>query len=380
MQMRSLSFHHCVSFALLLIAAACVEPYNAPVISEDKNYLVVDGFLNSTDRTVSVAISRTSPLYSENTPRPELKALVTLEDEEGNSNTLEEKGSGSYTHTNISVDIQKKYRIHIRTVSREEYFSEYVSIKITPAIDSVSWLPAEDGLRFYVDTHDPTGTTRYYKWDITETYEYTAAFASIIKLVNGQVSTRFESEYIHKCWKTTVGSNILVGTSAKLSEDVISRFQVNYVARGSSKLSRRYSLMVKQQALTEEAYNYWLQLEQTTESLGGLFDPMPTQVTGNFYSATDPTQPVLGFFSGGTIQEKRIFVDFYDLPDHLMIPTRSLCEIDTILVNEIGTYTNATLLIAAYGVPRTLGYLTADPYCIDCRIQGGTLTKPSFWD
>lgn len=378
--MRSLSFHHYFSFALLLIAAACIEPYNPPVISEDKNYLVVDGFLNSTEGSVSVNVSRTLPLYSDEAPRPELKAVVTLEDDQENSYTLLEKGNGSYTRTNLSIDINSKYRIHIRTSNRDEYFSEFVPVKITPAIDNLSWIPDQDGVNFYVDTHDPTGNTRYYKWDFIETYEYSSTFSSPLKLVNGQVLQRFTSEYIDKCWRTIPSNTILVGTSAKFAEDVINHFPVTYVTKGTYKLSRKYSLLVKQQAITEEAYDYWLQLEQTTENLGGLFDPMPTQITGNFYNATDPTQLALGFFSAGTVEEKRIFVEHYDLPDELMVYPRIDCRIDSIAAGNISGYPNSTLLIGSYGIPFPIGYLTSDPVCIDCRVMGGVTTKPSFWE
>jgi hypothetical protein len=108
---------------------------------------------------------------------------------------------------------------------------------------------------------------------------------------------------------------------------------------------------------------------------------MPSEVTGNFYNATHPGEPVLGFFSGGSVREKRIFIGFYDLPDNLqVVPSRMFCEIDSIDIQDIHSYGNATLLIGSFGSPFPIGYTTSTSGCIDCRLQGGTTVKPIFWE
>jgi hypothetical protein len=79
------------------------------------------------------------------------------------------------------------------------------------------------------------------------------------------------------------------------------------------------------------------------------------------------------------VEEKRIFIGFYDLPDALQLYPRNLCIMDTIPASQIRSYSDATLLISGFGSPITIGYTTADNICIDCRVQGGVTTKPSFW-
>src|SRR5688572_8472428 len=106
---------------------------------------------------------------------------------------------------------------------------------------------------------------------------------------------------------------------------------------------------------------------------------MPTQVTGNIYNTTNPDQPALGFFSGGTIEEKRIFIGFYDLPEDLQLFPRTFCQVDSIPVDQIRSYSDKTLLISSYGERSIEGYTTAADICIDCRVQGGVTTKPAFW-
>jgi hypothetical protein len=363
----------------LAVAVSCLEPYNPPVVAQNSNYLVVDAFLNTTDNSASVSLSRTIPLYSDEEVPRELNATVIIEDEAGLRFTLQQEENGLYTLSNIPVDEEQKYRVYIRTSDQQEYFSEFIEPKPTPAIDSVYWKGEKDGVQIYVDTHDDHAATGYYKWDYVETFEYNAQYGSILKVVNGDILYRSPEESIYTCWKTDKATDIHVTATAKLTSDVVSFFPLVFIETGSRKLTRTYSILVRQRAITEEEYNYWLQLRQTTQSLGGLFDPMPTQVTGNFYDGTNPTRPVLGYFSGGSIQEKRIFINFYDLPDHLQVILQSDCVIDSIPLAEIDNRKNFELLIGPYGEPFLLGYLTSIHRCIDCRSLGGITTKPDFW-
>lgn len=368
------------SFVISLIAMACVDPYNPPVVRQDTHYLVVDAYLNSSDGVATVTLSRTQPLYSTDPPPQESDAVVTLEDDQGATYALQHQGSGQYTTSGLTVSTAKKYRMHIRTSAGEDFFSAFITIKPSPEIDNVYWLPERDGIFIYVDTDDPSGNSRYYKWSYTETWEYTSNFASIIKIVGpGVIVPRPFDEYMYMCWRTVPSTGIFVGTSSKLQDDVIRQFPLIFIPKASAKVARKYSVLVKQQAITEEAYNYWLQLEQTTEKLGGLFDPMPSEITGNFYNASDPSQPVLGFFSGGTVQEKRMFVSFIDLPRHLQVTNPEFCVADSIPIEDIINHGPGTLLIDSYGVPFPAGYLTSSTTCIDCRSKGGTTVKPSFW-
>jgi hypothetical protein len=74
-------------------------------------------------------------------------------------------------------------------------------------------------------------------------------------------------------------------------------------------LGIRYSILVKQYALTEDGYHYYQILKKNTESLGSIFDAQPSELTCNFHSLQDPTEIVIGFFSASSVVQKRIFID-----------------------------------------------------------------------
>lgn len=364
---------------LVMISGGCVEPYQPSVVSQDYKYLVVDGNIDLVNGSATVALSRTLPLYEKDPVPPETNAMVSIESDNGSVITLEEVKSGVYEKRNTTFSTSQQYRLIIRTTDNHEYQSDYITIKNTPPIDSVYWEAEIDGLRIYVNTHDDTGNSRYYKWKFQETWQYSTSFSSFIKLVNGKIVPRPEEESINTCWGTNSSKNILVGSSGKLKLDIIDHYLITRVPPGR-KLSEKYSILVSQQAITKEAYDYWQQLQQTTESLGSLFDPMPYELSGNIRCTSDASLKVLGYFGGGSTTEKRIFIEPADIPNHLRSFPHPSCEYDTIPIDQVPTLTDNYLLITFYGYPDTLGYLTSSSICIDCRVLGGTTTKPLFWE
>src|SRR5215204_4487825 len=99
---------------LLVLMCACIEPYVAPVIQEDHNILVIDGFLIPNDTTV-IKLTRTNPIYSKEGLEPETKALVEIEGNDGTSYQLNEKLSGTYVIPPLNLDPAREYRLHVRT-------------------------------------------------------------------------------------------------------------------------------------------------------------------------------------------------------------------------------------------------------------------------
>lgn len=365
----------------LLLIGGCIDPYTPTVSHSNSNLLVVDGYLNYTDQSALVKLSRAISLSDQTYP-DESNAIVTVESSNGVTYLLTEKEKGQYksNQMNLNVESLQKYRLHIKTQDGEEYQSDYIELKQSPPIDSITWKasPSLKGITIYANTHDASGKTRYYQWTYSETWEYNAEYYSSYKIVGGVVVPRPTDETFFLCWNTERSSKILVESTMRLSQDVVSDFPLTFIERGSRKVSRRYYIVVQQRALTEEAYSYWQQLQKTTESLGGLFDPLPSQVIGNVHNINNSFEPVLGYFNGGSVQEKAIFIKFYDLPDYLLYYPRE-CTQDTMKIIDIPRYGSNTAITSSYGTPFTLGYLITSNACIDCRSQGGITTKPDFW-
>lgn len=366
-------------YSLFILTISCLEPYSPPAINEEIDILVVDGHINAADGSASVQLSKAYPLSENTSAIPELNATVQIEDENGTVYTLVEESDGNYKLMNMAVILSTKYRLSILTDREKKYFSDYIELEQSPQIDSITWKLSngQDGLNISVNTHgNKAVNSSYYQWNFVETWEYSAVYPVFARILNKQVVSLDVNPY--KCWISKPSTEINIATSKHLNEDLISDHLLVFIPKGSQKLSRRYSILVQQRTLSREAYNFWTQLKKTTENLGSLFDPLPTQVLGNIHSADGSDEPVLGYFDGGVVAEKRLFISESDLPPdfHFRPP---FCQVDSIPIGDVANYNNI-LLIGSYGQPFTLGY-TASPSagCTDCRSGGGDLIKPDFW-
>ena len=358
--------------------SSCRDPYQPPTVLAQSNLLVVDAFLDGTDQSCSVVLSR-SQNVSDSKARPmEKNATVQLQDSEGNAYLLKETSDGKYSVSNIIIDTQMKYQLSIKTEAGKSYLSSQVEIRNTPPIDDVTWKATDQGLQFYVSTHDDQKKSNYYQYRFVETWEYVAAYPSSYEFRGGVPVPRFTD--IYRCWITRPSSAISIATSIKLSEDIISDFPFYLIARPSQKYLIRYSILVKQNVLTAEAYNYWQQLQKNTEKIGTLFDPQPSQILSNVQNVDDQNEPVLGYFDAGITTEKRIFVSYSELPRNWYF-SNTQCQADTVVNAQLGAHLGDILISGLYKGSSTIpyGYLYTNVTCGDCRASGGTTMKPDFW-
>jgi hypothetical protein len=378
---------------ILAITMACKEKYDSPVISPETGYLVVEGAINSGSGNTDLTLSRTTNLDTRNTIH-ELGAIVKVEAEDNTFNILSEKTDGHYLGNNLNLNITKKYRLNIKTKSGKEYLSDFIAVKNNPPIDSVSWNREEDGVHLYVNTHDNAGETHYYFWNFTETWEHTADYKSFIKYeVSGTSNNKtykvvyrnpndnnyFDSS-MYFCWQHFASTQLLIGSSIKLSQDAIN-LPIAFIPQASVKLNSLYSINVQQQSLTKEAYEFYELMKKNTEMTGTIFDAQPSVLYGNIHSTSDPNEPVLGYISICPVQEKRIFINPKQIPNwnyNSNCKETTFRNSSTIIRDQALGFipTNVVPLLAPF--PTIVSYFAAPPECVDCRLSG-TNVKPDFW-
>jgi hypothetical protein len=361
---------------LMVIGASCLEPYPPPPGVENLNLLVVDGFLNSASGLAQIRLSRSIPLDAIHGYPQESGAVVEVEDEQGEKFTIPEQSPGLYSLTINNLQVGKRYHLMVRTSDDKRYESDPVMLKKSPVLDSVHWMREGDGITIKVDSHDASGSTQYYQWFYTETWEYDADKNSAWIVRNGRPRYRRADEWINICYSTRQSTKIFVSTTADQTADVIRDFPLVHIAAGSKKVCRTYTILVQQRALDEDGYNYWRQLAKNTEDLGTLFDHLPGEVHGNIH-ASDPYEKTLGYFSGSAVEEQRIYIQHRELPEELQFVTRRVC-IDEV-VDAFESYPDGTPLISEFRIGLPLDKNEPTYICMDCRLEGGTVTKPSWW-
>jgi hypothetical protein len=357
----------------LLALAGCVDPYIPAVLDGNANYLVVDGFINGNGRT-RITLTRTTNTAAPTAPPLERGARLIIVDEAGARYSLTETSPGHYRSDSLLLSPAHQYQLRLSTSAGVAYASDLVPLKITPAINQFRWRLVNNQVQLLLSTRDPAQVSRYYRWGLTETWEFQSAFESELEFRNGQLGYRVTP--IYTCWRTERPAAIKQASTAQLSQDAITDLQVLSLNSRTERFKIRYSALVSQYTETPAEFAYYEVLRKNTESVGGVNDPLPSQLTGNVRRLDNPAEPVLGFVSAHTVQQQRLFISRQDLP----------------LLNSLAydtPYQGCTLSKAVAGLDLsrpdivvirqdTSGLLLSTSACADCRVRG-TNAKPSFW-
>jgi hypothetical protein len=393
MRALSLSLRLAVLWCLTLALSGCIDPYMPDVINNTKSFLVVDGFINSRGST-SIKLSRTFDIAAKTAPPVETRATLFIEEESGTRYpVLESSVKGTYTSANLTLNPAKNYRLFIRTAAGLEYASAFVLAKITPPIDAVTWRTSASGLTIYINSHDDANATKYYRWESEETWEIRPPYSPVVEYKNRQMQD-ITVPFPSICWGNAKSTDIKISNTTRLTQDVVADYPIRSLPTTSSLLAYRYSILVKQYAQTAEEYTYWEQLKKNTENIGTLFDPLPSQLTGNIRCLTDGAELALGYVGAYSVQEKRIFITRAELPGLWSITNgySDCIPPDTIfLFKDRPPRPVAETLQSYFSNPDYLpidriysptggviAYLAKSRDCVDCRTRG-TEVKPSFW-
>ena len=374
-----------ITVLLLLLTVTCKEKYSLPEALADKSYLVVEGFIDGGNDSTFIQLSRTVSIGDTARIKNETNASLYIEGQNGEGFTLSEIKPGRYAGGPFTFNLSQQYRLNISTNNGKSYLSDFVDIKATPAIDSISWERVSDGVQIYANTHDPQNKTQYYAWNYHETWEFYSAQYSSYKYTgnpdpDSTIIQRTNGDSLYRCWQSYVSSSIIIGSSAKLSEDIIYHYPLVHIPENSWKLQKRYSILVKQRALSKGAYEYLENMKKNSEQLGSIFDPQPSTSTGNVRCTNDQNEIVIGYIYSSTSIEKRIFIERSQVNDWkyaFYCQEISVKNNPDSLADAFGG--NAYIPTTAEGVGRFIDrYKGASTYCVDCRLRG-TANKPDFW-
>lgn len=371
-----------LSVALVVFLGGCREKYEPDVTSSNSQFLVVEGIINAGSGQTNITLSKTFKLDDSARLRYEPNAQVVVEGEDNSVRPLTSLGNGTYRSPDLGLTVGQKYRLRINTPDGKEYLSDFVTAKETPDIDSVGWRQTSEGVRFYVNTDDPTNNTRYYKWDFDETWEIRTFYQSYYIYENGVVRERTPSEDVSTCWKHGKSNQIIVGSSARLQSDVMFEAPVNFIGKNDEKLSVRYSILVRQSALDKAGFEFYELMKRNTESVGTVFDPQPSEIWGNIRCVTNPGEMVIGYVSIATVNEKRIFVSNTELQSWTFpqyCPTTNVANHPDSLSLAFNTGLSPVDAIYSPSAPVIIGYVTSSKPCVECTARAGSLVRPSFW-
>jgi hypothetical protein len=372
-----------------MLAIACVEPFDLKNIRYTKA-LVVEGHISTINRPQQIKLSRTAAL-NERTFIAESGADVTVENESGEKIQFNEVKPGIYESSSFAGVVGEGYTLSITTSNGRKYKSQQVVLKDGPPIGKIYAefvTEPERGIKISVDTEDPLNKTHFYRWDYVETFEIRTPYESNYVVLPGANEATWRYDRVDHCWGNDTLREVKIKSTIKQDEDKVIAFPLRFISERSYIFRIKYSMLVQQYALSEDAYNYWENIRIFNETQGALADVQPGILIGNVFGVTDPSETVLGYFDASAISEQRVFFDYkdftpvgYERPGfrtdcYEIIPTFVLeSEIaeymltrskDYAIWDVVGSSPNAQFEVFPIG-------------CCDCSNMGTTI-KPSFWE
>jgi hypothetical protein len=374
---------------VFFVLSGCIEPYVPKIEGSADEVYVVTGEVVNLPGYQSLSVSRASSI-SDPKYMPLSNCLIVIEDDKGNSFTMEEYETGKYR---VWMDQNElipgnSYRVRLKTPSGEEIQSDFDRMPNPSVIDSIYFerkdayqkntgLPLK-GLQFYIDFHSDDTENRYFRWVADETWEHHAPLPMEYYYDGASHRIRPPDYTYNICWTTKPDEHIFTLSTFNLVSNSYKMFPLQYVDNTTNKLLIKYSAMISQYALSHAAFVFWEQLRINSDEQGGLYEKQPLPVEGNLHNLSNTGNKVIGFFGASSVAQKRIFADGISDMD---ITDGSFCSPEEL---GMGGWSN----VAPWEYPVYFTYVSIDGTrqlrtlqrtCVDCRALGGTIVKPDFW-
>jgi hypothetical protein len=380
------SFYY-LGFGLIAIffSESCKVEYQPSIKNAAGSFIVVEGNINGEGIT-SVKLSRSRKVTWGDTAayHYELNAHVDVEDNNNDIYPLYEKGKGVYEGF-ANVTEGHLYRLHFRTSDNEEYVSDFVRYKKTPPIDSLYWHSLYSGVNIFLDTHDPSNKTKFYRWDYLETFDYHSYQHSILiyDTVHKKVIPR--THQADTCWSTWYPGEILIDNTENLMQDVISKEHMLFIPYQDHRINMMFRLIVTQYALDSAGYQYWKAMRNNNQKIGSIFDPQPDLAKGNIHNISDTNELVLGYIGASSARKDTLYISNSEVTPGWMPPPLDTCELtmlvpsDSVLMEKYFHFGGFVPIRKQDSSAYSETYLAGFGSCVDCTLHGGTNVKPAFW-
>ncbi|MDR1500212.1 MAG: DUF4249 domain-containing protein [Tannerellaceae bacterium] len=298
-------------------------------------------------------------------------------------------GEGAYAIETGDLDGDKQYRLHI-ALDGEEYESDFLAPILTPQIDSLSWLKEGRGkpVHITVSTHADDNQPPYYRWTYKEDWEFKAELFSAARFVSTIAGVDYYAMYdlhtsnnVYYCWGSDISKGFILGSSDRLESNTISQKKLIAIEPADEKLSMLYRVIVGQQQIRAQAYEYFSNLQKNVSQSGGLFAHIPAEIEGNIHCLTNPALPVVGYIEVATITSAERLIPE---PTGLYEPPIALCALQVVHRMNKGSLSSIYDFIQEQGqgpepymvVGLPLSY--APGSCLNCTSRG-TKNKPAGW-
>lgn len=384
-----------IDFLILIVSIffGCIETY-MPENTNSVKSVVVDALITDEKEEQVVILSQSTNLVS---PiwEPISRANMVIVDKGNNifefNESPQTKGVYEGVISREFLIPGNAFKLSFITQNGKTYESNFEELLECPTVDSIyyeinnNYFPKntnsqERGIQFYLSVISGKSKSKYYKWELEETYEYHATWP-IQKYWYGRWQNKGSNYDYFVCYRTLPILSIFSANTTHHIDSAVIKYPLHFVNNQTQRLYFRYSLLVKQLSITAGAYQFWEGLKSNNLNSGGLYDKQPVTIKSNLVCLSNPNEKVYGYFGVSSIQTKRISInnfagliyDFDVFCKARLIHEKSLSFIEDSPPDEWPIY------VAPIPPGEPLGIYYAEQGCFDCRKIGGSIEVPEFW-
>jgi len=388
-----------IIIAMVWLFNGCIDPFEANFV-DFESALVIEATITDQLKPQQVVLTRTYE-FEEDGPSAEPNANVSVSDSAGNTFNFQDTGNGVYVSTQIfAAQSGMAYQLSVTTQDGRSYGSSTTQVTPAATIDDIRAERitndnGEDGMAIFLDSFDPSGNAKNYRYEYEETYRIIAPEWSPISLIGdpaggcGLLKTpNITDEEV--CYRTDLSNAIILTSTEDLEEDRVSNFMVRFINRNNYIISHRYSILVRQFVQSNEAYTFFETLNELSGSESLFSQTQPGFLQGNVFSNENRDERVLGFFDVSSVSETRVFFnydDFYpgeSLPPYIepcrpsappiFKPGGGGCVLRPIIESGAGIYWGDNEPPGDNEGP----FFIVPRICGDCKVLGSP-EVPDFW-
>lgn len=388
-------------FALPFACAigSCTDPY-AFQTRNFESVLVVEASLTNQLKHHAIKVSRTHRL-EEDGPNFETGANVYVEDDLGNIINFGQQDTMYVSETEFAPDPERTYKLHVTTSDGNSYSStpeKQTPVNVLDDLTAINVNIGEaPGVQIVANAYDPTGNSRYYRYEYEEAGRFSVPYHSDSELViypddldadaYQEWALEPRTEEARTCFIKGSKKNIMYTTQG-LAQDRVENFALRSIADTVYQIHDRYGIRVRQYVQNLASYNFYKTMEELGSIGNILSQNQPGFFYGNIRNDNNPNEKVIGFFEVSTVSEKTLFFNYNDIFPGTIPPAWPYeCVFQTYFQDAFENFPFSALQMMAQANAGVITYYQEDPagnfvfvsdQCGDCR-KTGSNTVPDFW-
>ena len=399
MEMKHL-FRAAALAAMLLTAAACIYPFHPEFEAGGELPLVVEGDIFPGDYT-TLTLSHVRPFDDEGQAAGSEPILARgyIEGEDGSrvegdtrppSSGPGSPSEGTLYFNTTSIRADQRYRLHFDTLDGQRnvvntFESDWLTPFAAPTIDGLSYSADNDFDELWIGLTMHCNGAHYFRWFFSEAWEYHSDINTDLEYhPEERYIDRYRGPNLYYCWNGAKSSQINIFSTANQTEDRFEELAFHRIPRDDKRLQVLYRITVRLDALSEDCYNYWNNIRQNSEQQGSLFAPTPSEMASNVHCLTDPDQQVIGYLGAAVHAEATLYYDnevgkyyhnkYYPWPEIKV----SASQRDSMAYYYREGYLPFQEIYEGMSAAPS-HYMWTQRICVDCRVEGGSKTRPEDW-